>query len=76
MAAKQIFDQIRILLRPAMIFIPIICAFLYPQGAKVFGDSRTVIRNLLVLMIFITCLKLKMRDLITLPIPLLKFLIC
>ena len=63
MVAKQIFDQMRILLRPAMIFIPIICAFLYPQGAAFFGDSKTVIRNLLVLMIFITCLKLKMRDL-------------
>lgn len=63
MTAKHIFDQVRILLRPAMIFIPIICAFLYPQGASVFGESKTVIRNLLILMIFMTCLKLKMRDL-------------
>ena len=61
--ANNFFNQIRILLRPAMIFIPIFCAFLFPQGVEYFGNSKTLIRNLLMVMIFMTCLKLRFKDL-------------
>lgn len=60
---NDFFNQIRILLRPAMIFIPILCAFLFPQGVEYLGDSKSLIRNLLMLMIFLTCLKLRLKDL-------------
>lgn len=60
---NDFFNQIRILLRPAMIFIPILCAFLFPQGVTYLGDSKSLIRNLLMLMIFLTCLKLRLKDL-------------
>lgn len=61
--ANNFFNQIRILLRPAMIFIPIFCAFLFPQGVEYFGNSKSLIRNLLMVMIFMTCLKLRFKDL-------------
>ena len=60
---NDFFNQIRILLRPAMIFIPILCAFLFPRGVTYLGDSKSLIRNLLMLMIFMTCLKLRLKDL-------------
>ena len=48
MVAKQIFDQMRILLRPAMIFIPLGAGMFFPQ-AVVLSSS---IRYLLMVMLF------------------------